>query len=88
MEEPGEITSKLGYPFLHADRIKTPTLFMGGDKDFNVPINGGEQMYQALRSLDVPTSSWSFIRGNSMDLHGRALFAIGMRDILHGMTNT
>jgi dipeptidyl aminopeptidase/acylaminoacyl peptidase len=46
---------KLGYPFLHADRIKTPTLFMGGDKDMNVPINGGEQMYQALRSLDVPT---------------------------------
>jgi dipeptidyl aminopeptidase/acylaminoacyl peptidase len=46
---------KLGYPFLHADRIKTPTLFMGGDKDMNVPINGGEQMYQALRSLGVPT---------------------------------
>jgi dipeptidyl aminopeptidase/acylaminoacyl peptidase len=46
---------KIGYPFLHADRIKTPTLFMGGDKDFNVPINGSEQMYQALRSLDVPT---------------------------------
>ncbi len=47
--------TKLGYPFLHADRIKTPTLFMGGDKDMNVPINGGEQMYQALRSLNVPT---------------------------------
>jgi dipeptidyl aminopeptidase/acylaminoacyl peptidase len=46
---------KLGYPFLHADRIRTPTLFMGGDKDFNVPLNGGEQMYQALRSLNVPT---------------------------------
>ena len=28
---------------------------MGGDKDFNVPVIGGEQMYQALRSLDVPT---------------------------------
>jgi dipeptidyl aminopeptidase/acylaminoacyl peptidase len=28
---------------------------MGGDKDFNVPLNGGEQMYQALRSLGVPT---------------------------------
>ena len=27
---------------------------MGGDKDFNVPVNGGEQMYQALRSLNVP----------------------------------
>jgi len=46
---------KLAYPFLHADRIHTPTLFMGGDKDFNVPINGGEQMYLALRTLDVPT---------------------------------
>ena len=30
-------------------------MFLGGDKDFNVPITGGEQMYQALRSLDVPT---------------------------------
>ncbi|HEX3435764.1 MAG TPA: S9 family peptidase, partial [Pseudacidobacterium sp.] len=46
---------KLGYPLLHADRIHTPTLFMGGDKDFNVPLVGGEQMYQALRSLNVPT---------------------------------
>ena len=46
---------KLSYPFFHADRIKTPTLFMGGDKDFNVPVVGGEQMYQALRSLGVPT---------------------------------
>jgi dipeptidyl aminopeptidase/acylaminoacyl peptidase len=45
---------KLSYPFLHADRIKTPTLFMGGDKDFNVPVQGGEQMYQALKSLGTP----------------------------------
>jgi len=45
---------KLSYPFLHADRIKTPTLFMGGDKDFNVPLQGGEQMYQALRSVGTP----------------------------------
>ena len=45
---------QLGYPFFHADRIRTPTLFMGGDKDFNVPLNGGEQMYQALKSLNVP----------------------------------
>ena len=42
---------KLSYPFLHADRIKTPTLFMGGDKDFNVTLVGGEQMYQALKSV-------------------------------------
>jgi dipeptidyl aminopeptidase/acylaminoacyl peptidase len=42
-------------PFLHADRIKTPTLFLAGDKDFNVPLLNSEQMYQALRSLGVPT---------------------------------
>jgi dipeptidyl aminopeptidase/acylaminoacyl peptidase len=50
-----ETYTKLGYPLLHADRIKTPTLFMGGDQDFNVPLSGGQQMYQALRSLNVPT---------------------------------
>ena len=26
---------------------------MGGEKDFNVPLLGSEQMYQALRSLGV-----------------------------------
>jgi dipeptidyl aminopeptidase/acylaminoacyl peptidase len=46
---------KISYPFFNADRIKTPTLFMGGEKDFNVPIAGGEQMYQALKSLGVDT---------------------------------
>ncbi len=46
---------KISYGFLHADRIKTPTLFLGGEKDFNVPLVGGEQMYQALSSLGVPT---------------------------------
>ncbi|MGH8060646.1 MAG: prolyl oligopeptidase family serine peptidase [Pseudoxanthomonas sp.] len=42
-------------PFLHADRIKTPTLFQCGEADYNVPCLGAEQMYQALRSLEVPT---------------------------------
>ncbi len=46
---------KMSYPFLHADRIKTPTLFMTGEKDFNVPAVGSEQMYQALRSIGTPT---------------------------------
>jgi dipeptidyl aminopeptidase/acylaminoacyl peptidase len=46
---------KISYPFFKADRIHTPTLFMGGDQDFNVPVAGGEQMYQALKSLGVPT---------------------------------
>lgn len=53
-KNPG-VWTKVSYPFLHADRIRTPTLFMGGEKDFNVPIMGSEQMYQALRSLGVPT---------------------------------
>ncbi len=46
---------KLSYPLLHADRIATPTLFMGGDKDFNVPLVGGEQMFEALKSVGVPS---------------------------------
>jgi dipeptidyl aminopeptidase/acylaminoacyl peptidase len=46
---------KLSYPFLHADRIQTPTLFLGGERDFNVPVQGGQQMYQALRSLGIDT---------------------------------
>ena len=30
-------------------------MYLGGEKDFNVPISGSEQMYQALKSLGVPT---------------------------------
>ncbi len=50
-----EAWTKMSHGFFNADKIKTPTLFMGGEKDFNVPIAGGEQMYQALRSLGVDT---------------------------------
>ena len=46
---------RISYPFFKADRIKTPTLFMVGQNDFNVPLAGSEQMYQALRSLGVDT---------------------------------
>jgi dipeptidyl aminopeptidase/acylaminoacyl peptidase len=46
---------KLSYPFLKADKIKTPTLFMTGEKDFNVPAIGSEQMYQALKIVGTPT---------------------------------
>lgn len=44
----------LSYPFFNVDKIKTPTLFMASEKDFNVPVAGAEQMYQALRSVGVP----------------------------------
>jgi Prolyl oligopeptidase family len=30
-------------------------LFLGGERDFNVPVQGGQQLYQALRSLNVDT---------------------------------
>lgn len=42
-------------PFYRVDKITTPTLFMGGDSDWNVPILGGEQMYQALKRLGRTT---------------------------------
>jgi len=50
-----ETYQKISYPFLHADRIKTPTLFLGGERDFNVPVQGSQQMYQALKSLGIDT---------------------------------
>jgi dipeptidyl aminopeptidase/acylaminoacyl peptidase len=43
------------FPLVHADRIKTPTLFLCGERDFNVPLLNSEQMYQALRSLNIDT---------------------------------
>jgi dipeptidyl aminopeptidase/acylaminoacyl peptidase len=42
-------------PFYRVKDITTPTLFMGGDIDWNVPIIGSEQMYQALKSLGRTT---------------------------------
>ena len=50
-----DIYLRNSYPFLHADRIVTPTLFMCGDRDFNVPLLNSEQMYQAVRSIGVDT---------------------------------
>lgn len=46
---------KVSYPFFKADKIKTPTLFMASQNDFNVPVAGAEQMYQALKSNGIPT---------------------------------
>ncbi len=50
-----DVWMKVSYSFFQADRIKTPTLFLGGDRDFNVPLAGGEQMYQALKSQNIET---------------------------------
>ena len=50
-----EVWTRVSFPYFHADRIETPTLFMGGTRDFNVPLLNQEQMYEALQSLKVPT---------------------------------
>jgi dipeptidyl aminopeptidase/acylaminoacyl peptidase len=46
---------RVSRPFLRADRIVTPTLFLCGAEDWNVPLINSEQMYQALKSLGRET---------------------------------
>lgn len=50
-----ELYLKLSYPFFKVNNIKAATLFMCSDLDFNVPCIGSEQLYQALKSQNVPT---------------------------------
>jgi dipeptidyl aminopeptidase/acylaminoacyl peptidase len=47
--------TRVSQPFLRADRIVTPTLFVCGQEDWNVPLVNSEQMYQALKSLGRDT---------------------------------
>ncbi|HUE88270.1 MAG TPA: S9 family peptidase [Vicinamibacterales bacterium] len=42
-------------PFYGVGRVKTPTLILCGQEDWNVPLQNSEQLYQALRRLGVPT---------------------------------
>jgi dipeptidyl aminopeptidase/acylaminoacyl peptidase len=42
-------------PYRNIAKVTTPTLFMGGNIDWNVPILGSEQMYQALKRLGRTT---------------------------------
>jgi dipeptidyl aminopeptidase/acylaminoacyl peptidase len=62
-----DYVTELGFPWEHRDvwdrvapfynmkDITTPTLFVGGQIDANVPILGGEQMYQSLKALGRET---------------------------------
>lgn len=50
-----EVWARVSYPFLKPQTIKTPTLFLCAGEDLNVPCAGAEQMYQLLRSRDVPS---------------------------------
>ena len=42
-------------PFNSVEKIVTPTLILGGDQDWNVPIINSEQLYQALKVLGRTT---------------------------------
>ena len=41
--------------FFQVGKVKTPTLFVCGQSDWNVPVINSEQMYQALRRLGIDT---------------------------------
>lgn len=42
-------------PFFHVENVATPTLFLCGSDDYNVPLLNSEQFYQALRRLGRDT---------------------------------
>ncbi len=42
-------------PWFQIEKVTTPTLFMGGTEDHNVPFLNSEQLYQALRRLGKET---------------------------------
>lgn len=42
-------------PYFQVDKVVTPTLIVGGEQDWNVPIINSEQLYQALKRLGVTT---------------------------------
>ena len=42
-------------PFYRLDRVTTPTLVVGGEDDWNMPILNSEQLYLVLRRRGVPT---------------------------------
>jgi dipeptidyl aminopeptidase/acylaminoacyl peptidase len=42
-------------PFFNLEKVSTPTLIVGGEEDWNVPIHNSEQIYIALKRQGVPT---------------------------------
>jgi dipeptidyl aminopeptidase/acylaminoacyl peptidase len=42
-------------PFNDVEKITTPTLWMGGERDWRVPVANSEQMYQAMKRLGRET---------------------------------
>ena len=42
-------------PLLQAGRVQTPTIFLGGREDWNVPVLNAELFYQSLRQREIAT---------------------------------
>jgi len=52
--ESRELWEKLS-PFNDIHRVTTPTIFLSGESDWNVPVLNSEQLYQALRRRGIET---------------------------------
>jgi dipeptidyl aminopeptidase/acylaminoacyl peptidase len=50
-----EVWERVSSVFYSVEKITTPTLIMGGEVDWNVPILNSEHLYQALRQLGRTT---------------------------------
>lgn len=67
-------------PFYSLDKVTTPTLVVGGEDDWNVPILNSEQLYIVLKRRGIPTElvvypeqghSWSNVPSYEKDLYQR-----------------
>jgi dipeptidyl aminopeptidase/acylaminoacyl peptidase len=67
-------------PFYKLDQVATPTLIVGGEDDWNVPIQNSEQLYIVLKRRGIPTElvvypeqghTWSDVPSYDKDLYQR-----------------
>jgi dipeptidyl aminopeptidase/acylaminoacyl peptidase len=67
-------------PFFNLDKVTTPTLIVGGEDDWNVPIQNSEQLYIVLKRRGIPTElvvypeqghTWSDVPSYDKDLYER-----------------
>ena len=67
-------------PFYKLDKVTTPTLVVGGEDDWNVPIQNSEQLYIVLKRRGIPTELvvypeqghvWSDVPSYEKDLYER-----------------
>ena len=74
-------------PLNYVENAVTPTLFVGGEKDWNVPIINSELMYQSMKRLGRETHSSSIRTSTTASTPSRTA-RISTSGILLGTTNT